>query len=303
MKIEKLIQRKRQKAILFADISGSSALYKKVGNIKAKKIVDSLLELLHHLISNSKGRVIKNIGDEVMACFDDCNCTLLTAVALQKNFDRAAQKYHLQLSIGMGFGEVLEDHGDIFGDAVNDAAFVTKIASGGQILLTEGVWQNLETSNRAMIREFDQIKFKGAARVSAVFRMYWQEQESRQSETRLMPGKVVEDPTTPNRITIKYRDKELAISQSQTPFIIGRDQDKCDLMVFGSQVSREHCKIDFSRGKFVLIDHSTNGCFLEPRDKEAFYIRREAYPLIEYAKLSLGIPIDQAEEEAIELYY
>lgn len=303
MKLEKLIQRKRHKAILFADISGSSALYKKVGNIKAKQIIDSLLEQQHQLILSSKGKVIKNIGDEVMACFDDCDIALSTAAALQRNFDNSAQKYHLRLSIGMGFGEVLEDSGDIFGDAVNDAAFVTKVASGGQILLTEGVWKNLEVRNRSMIREFDEIKFKGAAQVSTVYRLYWQEKESSQSETRLMSGKVVQEPLTPEQITIEYQDKKFVISQLQTPFIIGRDQDKCDLMVLGSQVSREHCKIDFNRGKFVLVDHSTNGCFLEPQNKEAFYIRREAYPLIESAKLSLGIPIEEAEEEAIALYY
>ena len=303
VKLDKIIRRKNRKVILFADISGSSALYKKYGNIKAKDVIDSLLDAIKKLVKEAKGSVIKTIGDEVMACFDDCDKCLLASVAMQQQFSLVLARHKLQVSVGVGFGEVLSDKGDLFGEAVNDSAHLTKLAKGGQILLSESVWSQLSSQSQSNVREFDRIKFKGAEESSLIYRVYWQEGKSRDSETKLMSGKFVGDEELLANLTIEYRDAINTISQKQTPFIIGRDSQKCDLLVEGSQVSREHCQIDFRRGKFVLIDHSTNGCYLVPTGKDEFYIRREEYPLIEATILSLGIPAEQANEEAIQLYY
>jgi len=302
VKLEKLIRRRKLKVILFADISGSSALYKNQGNIAAKRIVDSLLDAMQRLIIDAKGNVIKTIGDEVMASFQNGDNVLKAAISIQKRFTPLLKKHELQMSIGVGAGEVLSDNGDLFGEAVNDAAHLTQLAKGGQILLTESVWSLLSPEFQATVREYDRIKFKGADVTSIIYRVYWQEGDPQLSETRMMSGKLVNDQLNTSLLKVKYQGCINTISQNQTPFIIGRDVNKCDLLIQSSQVSREHCQIDFRRGKFVLIDHSTNGCFLSPVGKEEFYIRREEYPLLEPIELSLGIPTEQASGDTIHLY-
>ena len=301
--LDKILGRNKQKAILFADISGSSALYKKQGNLAAKTIVDTHLQSLASLIEQAKGQVIKTIGDEVMCCFDDCDRCLYTAIQIQKTIEDKFREDHIQLSIGIGFGEVLSDKGDIFGEAVNDAAHLTHLAKGGQILISQSCWMQLEPAMQMSAREFDQIKLKGAQHESTIYRVYWQAGESQESETQLMLSKMVNEQLNLASLSVGYQGQTYEISQNQTPFVIGRDARKCDLLIEGSQVSREHCKIDFQRGKFVLIDHSTNGCYLSPTGKDEFYIRREEYPLLDTIQLSLGISVKDNSKDAILLYY
>ncbi|TQV73748.1 adenylate/guanylate cyclase domain-containing protein [Aliikangiella marina] len=300
---DKIIKRNKRKAILFADISGSSALYKERGNLEAKTIVDSHLESLAELIEQAKGKVIKTIGDEVMACFDDCDRCLYTAIQIQKRVIDSFRQDQIELSIGIGFGEVLSDKGDLFGEAVNDAAHLTHLAKGGQILISESCCDRLEPVLKMAAREFDRIKLKGAQQVSTIYRVYWQADESQDSETQLMSGKMVNQSLNIASLTVEYQGVKNVISENHTPFVIGRDSRKCQLLVEGSQVSREHCTIDFQRGKFVLIDHSTNGCYLAPADKSEFYIRREEYPVIDSSKLSLGISTKENAADVILLYY
>lgn len=300
---DKIIRRNRQKVILFADICGSSALYKERGNLEAKTIVDTHLKSLAKLIEQAKGQVIKTIGGEVMACFDDCDRCLYTAIQIQKkNIDKFRED-QIQLSIGIGFGEVLSDKGDLFGEAVNDAAHLTTLAKGGQILISESCRSNLEPMMQKSAREFDRIKLKGAQQISTIYRLYWQADESQESETQLMLGKMVNEQLNIDSLTIEYRGQSTVISENLTPFFIGRDASKCELLVEGSQVSREHSTIDFQRGKFVLLDHSTNGCYLSPAGKEEFYIRREEYPVLDTIQLSLGISVKENAQDAILLYY
>ncbi len=298
-----MIRRKKYKTILFADISGSSALYKTEGNLEAKKIVDVLLNELRLLVSDNKGAVIKSIGDEIMNSFDNVRQCLNTAVAMQQRFGDSLQENQLKLSIGIGFGEVLVDKGDLFGEAVNDAAHLTHVAKGGQILLTESVYKELPVECRMLIREFDRIKIKGAENNTPIYRVYWQEDESQDSETRLMSTSQLVEQFKSCELHLKYQGKVYLLTEAEMPFVIGREAQQCNLLVEGSQVSREHCRIIFSRGKFVLVDHSTNGCYLSVVDNDEFYLRREEYPLIDSTSLSLGIPVADVDEEVIELYY
>jgi len=102
-------------------------------------------------------------------------------------------------------------------------------------------------------------------------------------------------------LQVTYRQKIISLTSSQTPFYLGRDENKCQLQIEADQVSREHCQIKYSRGKFVLVDHSTNGCYVTTRDKGELYIRREEYPIIGKALLSLGVSAQSALDDIIEL--
>ncbi|TQV88793.1 adenylate/guanylate cyclase domain-containing protein [Aliikangiella coralliicola] len=295
-----MIRRPLNKTILFADIGGSSALYKAAGNLVAKNTIDSILVALRKITQEHKGKVIKDIGDEIMTCFDSCAMCVHAAAAMQYKLTNFVNQHQLTLSIGIGFGEVIKENSDLFGEAVNDAAFLTNLAKGGQILITKDAFQQLDTTSKAIIREFDKIKIKGAEESSVIYRVFWQGEEFSDKETRLMSSDIINEELNAVALTIEYEGSTQIIDASDSPFIIGRDPQRCDLLIDGSQVSREHCKIEYSRGKFVLIDHSTNGCYLSAENKDEFYIRREEYPLVGSTILSLGLPIEQAQDGVIK---
>ena len=54
-----------QGAILFADISGSTALYERLGDVAARKAVTTCLGALDEVTRDFDGEVIEIIGDEI----------------------------------------------------------------------------------------------------------------------------------------------------------------------------------------------------------------------------------------------
>lgn len=298
-----MLNKEKQRAVLFADISGSSALYKTKGNSKAKTIIGLLLNEIQNLTVKHKGRVVKTIGDEVMVSFLSGQNAIDTAVEIQENFATSFRQHHLMVSIGISFGDVLLEKGDLFGETVNDAAYLTKVAKGSQILFSEAMLNELTIEQKSKAREFDWVKFKGASESSPIFRFYWQDDTESHNETRFLSTDVVLEEVTKQILTLVYANQEIIIEPKMTPFKIGRNLSTCQLVLDDTQVSREHCHISYSRGKFVLIDHSTNGCYLKPENGLEFYLRREEFPLLENSLLSLGVPSHKSTSHLINIKY
>jgi predicted component of type VI protein secretion system len=63
----------------------------------------------------------------------------------------------------------------------------------------------------------------------------------------------------------------------------------CDLIVPSPQASREHCKIEFNRGKFTFNDNSANGSYVFHDQTELFF-HQERVPLLGQGHISLGEP-------------
>ena len=101
----------RKLAVLFADVSGSTTLYEKLGDRAALAAVESVLEILKRAVASNRGRVVKTIGDEVMAVFDTADAAFQAAVDMQTHTDELPAINEVKLGIRIGFhaGPVLEE--------------------------------------------------------------------------------------------------------------------------------------------------------------------------------------------------
>src|SRR5574341_375469 len=124
------------KTILFADLSGFTALTEAHGSLDAARVAGRYAELTRSILEPGT-RLIKTIGDEVMVTGDEVVATVHTAIALF----RAVHHEQLFPAVRMGLhvGTVVEQNGDYFGAAVNLAARVASHAGADQILCTEPV--------------------------------------------------------------------------------------------------------------------------------------------------------------------
>ena len=68
---------------------------------------------------------------------------------------------------------------------------------------------------------------------------------------------------------------------------MGRADDN-DLVVKGNLISRIHARVEMRRGRFILIDQSTNGTFLENAQGEETFIRRDSTELTGEGIIGLG---------------
>ena len=61
-----------------------------------------------------------------------------------------------------------------------------------------------------------------------------------------------------------------------------------DVVVKGNLISRLHARIEISRNKFVLIDQSTNGTFVQAADGEESFVRRDSLQIKGEGLIGLG---------------
>ena len=136
----------RQLALLFTDLQGSTALYERIGDMKAFDLVRQHFGYLRESITDNSGALVKTIGDAVMASFVDPLDALRAALDMRSRiaaFNAHAGSDMVFLKIGLHAGACLavtmNDRLDYFGQTVNIAARVQGLAGPDEIVVTDDV--------------------------------------------------------------------------------------------------------------------------------------------------------------------
>ena len=277
-------------AIMFADVAGSTSLYDTLGNAEADRQIRSCIDTLTALTNKHRGRLIKTIGDEIMASFDHANDAIDAAVEMQKTIS-GDNGNALSIRVGVGYGPAIMREGDLFGDAVNVAARMAGIAKTLQIITTEDCINQLSSDRRSAARHYDQTRVKGKEDELNIYQVNWEDEGS-----LTMLGPVIDMSRLSSSslaIVLNFNGQEKLVTDKEinSAFSIGRDAS-CDLALDTSYASRRHVDIKLNRGKFVLSDHSTNGTYVQFKGQEDIFIRREELPLIGEGYISLGETVD-----------
>ena len=248
-------------AILFADVVGSTQLYDKFGDTKASETVARCLDVMKDATHQFNGTVIKTIGDEVMATFPTVDEAMGAATQMQNRISSGEDEIKVSIRIGCHFGPVVQEQNDIFGAAVHTANRMTSQAKAKQIIISGSTVEQMGPDWQAQTRQIDVATVRGRIDEVALFEVLWQPEEA----TSMLP-------------TIDWDSKAINM---------GRADDN-DLVVKGNLISRIHARIEMRRGKFVLIDQSTNGTFLENAQGEEVFIRRDSTALTGEGIIGLG---------------
>jgi class 3 adenylate cyclase len=139
---EKELERMRAPVtILFSDIKGSTAYFERKGDLEGLAMVKRINGLLTPVIESAGGRVVKTIGDGIMAAFHDPVEAVRASIGMQQvlEADRVGrpqeERSHIRVGIHTGLG--LVDADDVYGDVVNAASRVQHQAEPDQILITD----------------------------------------------------------------------------------------------------------------------------------------------------------------------
>jgi adenylate cyclase len=132
-------------AVWFADIAGYSARAAK-DESGALRLIEILQALSRDIIHQHGGRVVKFLGDCVLAEFSSAQLASRAATALSQRYAArsvtAGAIYNLRIGVHVGEVAVASD-GDLYGDAVNVAARIQETAEPGQVVVSRDVWQQL----------------------------------------------------------------------------------------------------------------------------------------------------------------
>jgi class 3 adenylate cyclase len=138
----------RDVTVLFTDLKSSTALYERIGDLKAFALVQLHFERLAAAVQRNAGAIVKTIGDAVMAAFTQPADAVRAAVEMQAEIDRFNREQggrDVILKIGIHRGPsiavTLNDSLDYFGHTVNVAARVQGLADADEIYVTDDVFR------------------------------------------------------------------------------------------------------------------------------------------------------------------
>jgi TolB-like protein/class 3 adenylate cyclase len=145
---------RRLTAILAADVAGYSRLVAADEERTLAQFAAHVRELVTPQVETHDGRVIKTLGDGVLATFDSVVDALESAVAVQRGMDirnaEVAPDRRLEFRIGVHCGDVVIRDGDVFGDGVNVAARIEGLAEPGGVCVSSRVQE--DTQGRVEVR-------------------------------------------------------------------------------------------------------------------------------------------------------
>lgn len=284
-------------AIMFADVSGSTQMYDRLGDEAAKKTIDRCLGSLQVVVEANQGIVVKKIGDELMCRFDTADAAVSAAIVSQSEIKSmgGTELAPLSIRIGIHYGEVIEDDNDIFGDAVNIAARMAGIARGGQIITTADSVAELDTELASQARQVDLTRVKGKQEKLAVFEVLW---EQGGDVTRVATELLSRGVARPKKLRLSRGEMAWEIASEADSVSIGRGES-CDIVVDTALASREHAYCELRRGKFVLVDRGTNGTYVGIDGEDEIYLRREEMVLRGKGSISLGKPAAETAAESL----
>jgi hypothetical protein len=273
---------------MFADVAGSSRLYKEIGNTEANARIAHTISMMMGEVKAQHGILVKTIGDAVMARFETADQACATAIGMQRTRD--TRNGGPPICIGIAWGSAILESGDIFGEVVNDAAAIANVAQAEQILITQSLVDNLNSAGNFHFQQFDQIRLKGSRTSSVIHRLVWELASESLSSTNIMHIKSLQGLHV-QQIELDYQGQIIILTEDDMPFVVGRDPHSCGLAVHTDVASRNHFHISHRRGKYVLVDHSTNGTWVQLEYAPEIYLRREELPLRGSGFISLGEPV------------
>ena len=282
----------RNFCVIFADVSGSTRLYEKLGDKEALHAVERCINRMTRATEQFHGRVIKTIGDEVMSVFDSAEEGMEAACSMQQRVDDLPPVSGIKLAIRVGFhfGPAIEDAKDVFGDTVNMAARMAGLAKAGQIITTGETVGLLPTLLQQSTREIDALSIKGKAEDVRVCEVLWQE-----SDDLTMKSGSVAPAAAAARMIVRHGGEEQVLDAGHSVFFLGRDAAS-DVIINDRRASRSHARIERRRDKFVLIDQSTNGTYVTFAGEVEFALKREEVILRSKGHISFGHAYDTGVE-------
>ncbi len=179
-------------ALVFSDIVGSTAYFKRFGDEAGHRIQQQHIDILNEALTAAGGRCIHTAGDGAFLIFPRAESAVQCVTQSQREQVRqqgtmpAEQRWTSRSSIH--WGPVLTDGQIVAGDAANLCAKLAATVKAQEILLTKQALEQLPKRYAALCRPLDPVRIAGIADPFEVYQLPWQERAA-------VPGFVVIEET------------------------------------------------------------------------------------------------------------
>ena len=282
--------------VVFTDLFGSTSAYEALGNARATQAVTQITTWIATILESHGGRVVKMLGDGVLALFEDNPSAIDAVVALQRSHQKRMTQItpanRMPIRIGVASGEVEIVAGDCYGDAVNVAARLSDLCGPHQIWANSAALHRVDEAEGVRFRILGPISIRGRAEPCTVYQVEWQEDiasgiMTMQADLDPMLD-VPQSDALGGQIELKWMDTRRTYKSFELPIYIGRVR-QAEFVVNDPRVSRTHARIDWRNGSVMLVDVSSYGCWVRfSGGGSDLLLRREDCVLHGHGEIALG---------------
>ncbi len=167
---------RRNIVVMFTDIQGSTSYFEKHGDAAGLFMVHQCNSTLRALVEEHRGRMIKTIGDGMLATFEDCGKSIEAGIrmqfALQVIADAQPAGDRIAVRIGIHYDTGIVRTTDVFGDVVNVASRIESVAQARQIVISEGLYDRVSDLGFT-IRKLGRFILKGKTAERTLYEVVW----------------------------------------------------------------------------------------------------------------------------------
>jgi DNA-binding response OmpR family regulator len=164
------------KAILSADVKDYSRLMA-ANEMWTIQTLNSYRDLIASQVRLRSGRVVDSPGDNLLAEFGSVVHAVECAVEIQRNLrtmnGRLPPEDRMEYRIGVNLGDVVIDKGRLYGDGVNIAARIEKLADAGGIAVSGTVFDEVENKLSLGFEYMGEKSVKNIPKPIRVYRVKW----------------------------------------------------------------------------------------------------------------------------------
>lgn len=282
--------------VVFADLFGSTGVFEALGNARATEAVTQATNWVAEKFAAKGGRVVKLLGDGVLATFKKSPDAIAAVVDIQRsNQLRLASlppQLYMPLRIGVVRGDVVLVDDDCYGDAVNTASRLSELSGPHQIWVNDEAIEPGPKLSDVHFRFLGPISIRGRSEACNVYQIEWQEDQNSEYFT-------VQAPSNPSsqapfvdalggQIELTFNEYRQSFQAFELPIHIGRFR-KVDFVVNDPRVSRTHARIEWRNGSFMMVDESSYGSWVRFAGSGAdLMLRRDECVLHGQGQIALG---------------
>jgi len=284
---DKMQETTLNRSVLFADIAGSSKMYELLGDDQARRLIMELLSDLSNVARKYNGESLRTYGDELMCAFRSADDAVVAGASMHQLVDarppvRWGEIEAIGLYIRIDTGTVIRVGNKLFGDAVNSAAKMKTLAKPFQTLISEATLNYLSAQHKNMTRFVGKLPIKGKSGTFDIFE-YLHEEEN----ATLVMERPAEELFSKAVLDLDCGGDTFTVDENQAAVTIGRLPAN-DIVLKYPGVSRMHAKIEHRKGKFVLVDASSNGTFVHVSGRSPIYVKHDEFQLFGEGIISAG---------------
>lgn len=164
---------RRLTVVLIADIAGYTRLMHADERGTHARVREIMREVIVPVVAEHRGQVIKTSGDGFLATFESPVEAVRSAIVIQqsmvgRNLELPRPQW-IQHRIGINLGDVIIEDGDIYGEGVNIAARLERLAEPGSIYISGAVYEHVKNKLVCSYKSLGDRKVKNITDPVAIY--------------------------------------------------------------------------------------------------------------------------------------